>query len=305
MILIHYYPTEMDEKLKNTINKIRLLSQQNEEFAQELRKLFEKTAPAIGVSVSSDVADDVKFIREALGIRGNYSITYDFIKVPRLRDQLRVDNLRMENAALDLQQSEKDRFYVFCVNAFYQVENILNYYYHINYPQVKELVDVIEKWTASEDANFQFKRTGKEQNVSNINAVDKINAYCNEFIDDPNYKLRIGTLRQVRNEGEHRWSNIDKAGNTHLSRFFKLNTINNIRADLIKLVDSVQKEIDRVSTIESEIKSMLPGACFVSLNGKSEQLSVALFNKIKTEEKGTKIVLSMQHGKIIDVNLKK
>lgn len=296
---------DMDEKLKSTINKIRLLAQQNEEFAQELRKLFEKPAPAIGVSMPSEVADDVKAIREALGIRGNHSLQYNFIKVKRLRDQLLVDNLRMENAALDLQKQESDRFYDFCVNAFYQVENIVNYYYYENYPNVSDLVSVIEKWTASENEFSQFKRTGKELNVSSIAAVFKINAYCNEFLQDENFKHRIGTLRLVRNEGEHKWSRtISKDEDSHLYKFYKYNTINSIRTDLIKLVHSVEEEIFREKIVESVIKTMLPSACYIELDGKSEALPVNLFAKVRNASKDTKINLRIRHGKIIDVEIK-
>ena len=93
-----------------------------------MRKLFGKTDSASDVNMSSNISADITAIRSALEIRANSSITYSFVKNQRLRDQLIIDNLRMENAALNLQDPEADRFYVFCVNAFYQVENIVNYF---------------------------------------------------------------------------------------------------------------------------------------------------------------------------------
>lgn len=134
----------MDEKIKATIHKIRLLAEQNSEFSQEMRKLFGKTDSASDVNMSSNISADITAIRSALEIRANSSITYSFVKNQRLRDQLIIDNLRMENAALNLQDPEADRFYVFCVNAFYQVENIINYFYHITFPEVELLLKEID-----------------------------------------------------------------------------------------------------------------------------------------------------------------
>lgn len=119
----------MDEKLKSTIDKIVQLSKQNPEFDAELRKRLEITSSANVVSSQMSIRDDVHAIRETLEIRANNSISYDFILAKgnqRLRDQLLIDNLRMENAALNLKEKELERFYSFCANAFYQIENVVN-----------------------------------------------------------------------------------------------------------------------------------------------------------------------------------
>ena len=140
----------MDEKIKATIEKIVALSKQNEEFNLEMRKLFGKTVSASTVSDSQTISDDIAAIRAALEIRGNHSIDYGFIKEQRLKEQLFIDNLRMENAALNLKEKESDRFYTFCVNAFYQVENIVNYYFHKSYPDINDLLTAIENATKND-----------------------------------------------------------------------------------------------------------------------------------------------------------
>lgn len=124
----------MDEKLKSTIDKIVQLSKQNSEFDAELRKRLEITSSANVVSSRMSICDDVHAIRETLEIRANNSISYDFILAKgnqRLRDQLLIDNLRMENAALNLKEKELERFYSFCANAFYQIENVVNFYFYV------------------------------------------------------------------------------------------------------------------------------------------------------------------------------
>ena len=296
----------MDEKIKSTVYKIKLLAEQNPEFYQEMQKLFGKTASAS--DINSNISSDITAIRSALEIRANASITYSFVKYQRLRDQLIIDNLRMENAALNLQDPEADRFYVFCVNAFYQVENILNYFYHTVFPEVESLLKEIEDATQDEKNDFRFRRTGKEQNVGSIPVAHKLNAFFNSYLpEESSLKWSIGTLRQVRNEGEHRCDIIrqEKDENNNLYKFFKSKTFNYVRIDLIKFVNAIEyklKNPDIEEKIESVIKSKLPSACYVLLREKSVLLPNKLYAKIKHLDNGAKIILTITGNKINDVN---
>lgn len=298
----------MDEKIKSTVRKIKLLAEQNPEFYQEMQKLFGKTASASDVNMNLNIFSDIAAIRSALEIRANASITYSFVQNPRLRDQLIIDNLRMENAALNLQDPEADRFYVFCVNAFYQVENILNYFYHTVFPEVESLLKEIEDATQDEKNDFRFRRTGKEQNVGSIPIAHKLNAFFNSYLpEEGSLKWSIGTLRQVRNEGEHRCDIIrqEKDENNNLYKFFKSKTFNYVRIDLIKFVNAIEyklKNPDTEEKIESVIKSKLPSACYVLLREKSVLLPNKLYAKIKHLDNGAKITLTITGNKINDVN---
>lgn len=298
----------MDEKIKSTVYKIKLLAEQNPEFYQEMQKLFGKTASASDININSNISSDITAIRSALEIRANASITYSFVKYQRLRDQLIIDNLRMENAALNLQDPEADRFYVFCVNAFYQVENILNYFYHTVFPKVESLLKEIEDATQDEKNDFRFRRTGKEQNVGSIPVAHKLNAFFNSYLpEESSLKWSIGTLRQVRNEGEHRCDIIrqEKDENNNLYKFFKSKTFNYVRIDLIKFVNAIEyklKNPDIEEKIESVIKSKLPSACYVLLREKSVLLPNKLYAKIKHLDNGAKIILTITGNKINDVN---
>lgn len=298
----------MDEKIKSTVYKIKLLAEQNPEFYQEMQKLFGKTASASDININSNISSDITAIRSALEIRANASITYSFVKYQRLRDQLIIDNLRMENATLNLQDPEADRFYVFCVNAFYQVENILNYFYHTVFPEVESLLKEIEDATQDEKNDFRFRRTGKEQNVGSIPVAHKLNAFFNSYLpEESSLKWSIGTLRQVRNEGEHRCDIIrqEKDENNNLYKFFKSKTFNYVRIDLIKFVNAIEyklKNPDIEEKIESVIKSKLPSACYVLLREKSVLLPNKLYAKIKHLDNGAKIILTITGNKINDVN---
>lgn len=301
----------MDENLKLTIQKIRMLSEQNEEFRNEMQKLFGNSVSASVVNVIPDLTNNISAIRSALEIRANVSISYSFVKHQRLRDQLIIDNLRMENAALNLQDPEDGRFYIFCVNAFYQVENIVNYFYHTIFPDIKKLVQEIEDSTKYENNDYNYRRNGREVTVSCIPIAHKINAFFNSYLpNERSLKWSIGTLRQVRNEGEHRCDIIrkEKDDNNNLYKFFKSQTFNSLRGELIKFVNAVEEKIKRpikqpfnIEKIESVIKSKLPSACYVLFRDDTVQLPINLFSKIKHLENNDKIVLSVVGNKIIDV----
>ncbi len=299
----------MDEKIKTTIHKIRLLAEQNSEFSKEMRKLFGGTASASDACINSDLSSDIAAIRSALEIRAHESITYSFVtEDQRLRDQLIIDNLRMENAALNLKIPETERFYIFCVNAFYQVENIINYFYHSTFPEIESLLTEIEDATQNEKNDFKFRRTGKEQNVGSIHVAHKLNAFFNTYLPQEGpLKWSIGTLRQVRNEGEHRCDIIrkEKDEKNNLYRFFKSKTFNDVRIDLIKFITTIEyklKNPDKEEKLDSEIKSKLPSSCYVSLRGNNVQLPDKLFAKVKHLNNGDKIILTVVGNRINDVS---
>ena len=154
-----------------------------------------------------------------------------------------------------------------------------------------------------------FNPTGKEQNVGSIPVVHKLNAFFNSYLpEEGSLKWSIGTLRQVRNEGEHRCNIIreEKDEKNNLYKFFKNKTFNSVRIDLKKFVNAIEHTLrnpDKEGKIESEIKSKLPGACFVLFRGKSVQLPDKLFAKVEHLNNGDKIILTITGNKINDVNI--
>ena len=147
--------------------------------------------------------------------------------------------------------------------------------------------------------------------VSSIPIAHKINPFFNSYLpNERSLKWSIGTLRQVRNEGEHRCDIIrkEKDDNNNLYKFFKSQTFNSLRGELIKFVNAVEEKIKRpiknpisIEKIESVIKSKLPSACYVLFRDDTVQLPINLFSKIKHLENNDKIVLSVVGNKIIDV----
>lgn len=299
----------MDKSLIDAVEKIRKLAAKNAEFDAAMRNLFGKTDSASTVYTPSGIVDDVTAIREALEIRANKSVNYDFVNDQRLRDQLIIDNLRMENAALNLQESEDERFYVFCVNAFYQLENIVNYFFFVTYPDFNNLQNVVEEYTKNEPSeDFRYKRRERERNVGDILIAHKINALCNMLFPDDPIKITLGTLRQVRNEGEHRCMVIrqEKDEKNYLYKFFKYNSFNSIRKDLIKVANAIRNNIGKslfnpVFIKEANIVAVLPSACFVRISGNTYSLPNNLISKVNGRKTGDIIKLKIKSGKIVDI----
>ena len=301
----------MDEKLKSTIDKIVRLSKQNPEFDAELRKRLDITSSANVVSSQMSICDDVHAIRETLEIRANNSISYDFILAKgnqRLRDQLRMDNLRMENAALNLKEKELERFYSFCANAFYQIENVVNFYFYVMFPDIDNLLSFIENAT-NVDGKYSFKRNANKEykSVSDIEITYKLNAICTTlFPDDKNIKITYSQLRQVRNEGAHRCMVIveEHDENNALYRFFKYNTFDSIRIVLIKLVETIKQEIENVGKIIKKrgvIVNVLPSIAFIKVEGKSLQVSLQQLKNVCNKTANSQIEIIYKNSSIIDI----
>lgn len=301
----------MDEKLKSTIDKIVQLSKQNSEFDAELRKRLEITSSANVVSSRMSICDDVHAIRETLEIRANNSISYDFILAKgnqRLRDQLLIDNLRMENAALNLKEKELERFYSFCANAFYQIENVVNFYFYVMFPDIDNLLSFIENAT-NVDGKYSFKRNANKEykSVSDIEITYKLNAICTTlFPDDKNIKITYSQLRQVRNEGAHRCMVIveEHDESNALYRFFKYNTFNSIRIVLIKLVGTIKQEIENVDKIIKKrgvIVNVLPSIAFIKVEGKSLQVSLQQLKNVYNKTANSQIEIIYKNSSIIDI----
>lgn len=301
----------MDEKLKSTIDKIVQLSKQNPEFDAELRKRLEITSSANVVSSQMSICDDVHAIRETLEIRANNSISYDFILAKgnqRLRDQLLIDNLRMENAALNLKEKELERFYSFCANAFYQIENVVNFYFYTQFPNIDNLLSFIENAT-NVDGKYSFKRNANKEykSVSDIEITYKLNAICTTlFPDDKNIKITYSQLRQVRNEGAHRCMVIveEHDESNALYRFFKYNTFNSIRIVLIKLVGTIKQEIENVDKIIKKrgvIVNVLPSIAFIKVEGKSLQVSLQQLKNVCNKTANSQIEIIYKNSSIIDI----
>lgn len=160
------------------------------------------------------IKSDTEAIRNHLEIRANVSIDYNFIKNDRVKKQLIKDNLKMENSRLDIQiKNDTERFYNFCVEAFYQIEELVNYYFITKYPS-DTVAFLKTKNSQINSVEFDFLK---------IEISKKIYVFESLFYYgqvDANgrtirYESTINLIRDVRNEDSHR-CNIIEQDNEHI-----------------------------------------------------------------------------------------
>jgi hypothetical protein len=227
-------------------NQFEILSQ------SEVNKLNTTTTTNLDLL---PIKEDTEAIRKHLEIRANVSIDYDFIKNDRVKKQLIKDNLRMENVRLNVTKDELTRFYDFCISAFYQIEELLNYYYFLKFQDNSiGLYDFLinnntnYKIMNSDDEAIKYKKEKKqndlkEKSLSFITVADKITAFSFGFFDikTGNYSgATMNSLRLLRNEDLHRCSIIEKNREEKLNKFLFYKNYDAIR-DAIKNTAQVIK----------------------------------------------------------------
>lgn len=235
----------MDEKLVATVQKIRQLANENQEFANEMKQIFAPNAETL----VSNGKKDILAIRSALKICAEPSISYDFVQDQRVKDQLIIDNLRMENVLLDTKLSEYDKYYAFCVNGLYQIENIINYYLFVSYPNIKDLENYLTQMTTRNDTDtkdYSYKHSEKVKSIQDIELYFKINAICQELYPDQIAVVTMfSTWRKLRNQSEHRCNiiGLKKKTLSDIESFYQFNTFNKLREALKDLVYMIEQNL--------------------------------------------------------------
>jgi hypothetical protein len=168
------------------------------------------------------IKSDTEAIRNHLEIRANVSMDFEFVKNERVKKQLIKDNLKMENSRLDIQiKNDTERFYNFCVEAFYQIEELVNYYFGMKYT-FEDFILLISS-----------KNNGKifnQKQLSEITIAEKIFVFEGLFyygqVDavgkTKRYESTINLIREVRNEDSHRCNIIEQDSEQVLFKFKEL-----------------------------------------------------------------------------------
>lgn len=177
------------------------------------------------------ISSDIKVLRKILSIDGEVSINFDFIQNERVRKQLVIDNLRMENIRLNLVMSDFERFHEFCINAFYQIEELINYFYWKKFEAqaIINLLDFIDdkhsQRNIEEDNKVKpykiyfRKDETKQTDISKIDIHNKLTAFMYYFRFSVEQNILVNNIRQVRNESSHRCSVIGGNSEERLYKF--------------------------------------------------------------------------------------
>ncbi len=188
----------MDEKLKNTINKIVRLTKQNPEFDTELRK-----ALGIGTSATGVLSSDkrIEHIEKYLGLdyyvdNQKSIIDYSFIQEPEVRAQLISDNREMMRFRYGTRY-HAICFDEFCRYAHLQAEMLLNYFYDFKNDNINSIIAHIKKYNPT--ANLDNVKS-----LGNVSYNSKLWAFKTEFNLDYKIYTILDYLRKVRNDSSHR-----------------------------------------------------------------------------------------------------
>lgn len=217
---------------------------------------------ALGASIDSHtIKEDIRAIRKALLIEADPSLDFGFIpdKYEKTRTQLLVDNMRMENCILDAKVGDAERLFNFTVYAWYQIENLINYYFHI-----KNNGDIIKiaKDLSINKVEYEAKIHREIKTIADIEANIKIKIFNDRFFcyPDKSYtdkktgapkemnitQKNISDIRQVRNQGLHRCMVIldGREEKLDISNFFKYQTPEKIRNTLKTLTHTIKINLD-------------------------------------------------------------
>lgn len=305
--------TSQSRKLLNTIKQI-IANSENKWFADELRKSLGGSSVSF-FSVGGGIENDIHVIREALSIRANPSIDYRFVKSELVRKQLIVDNLRMENAALDLDiKNESDRFYNFCVNAFYQVENLVNYYYGTLYPDKTICVQHIQDSLNKSEFPKNLKENEKRYGIGSIVIANKLTAIGVDLGLEGAISVSLYYLKELRNSGSHRCSilleqnkkdQVTDDKDLKLLKFVKYQTFATIRTTIQNFALTLQKALSP-QYYRAKITQKLPSAVFVNIEGKVDcSLPQNLLDQVKDKSVDSEIIVGIStengKGKIVSV----
>jgi hypothetical protein len=245
-------PMEINDRNKKLLEFARLVyntysDSKNDVFRRELNSLLAQNEHFTDNFVMRDIRDtkaNTEKISKYLCLDVTASIKYDYIDHTFMRARLEMDNLRMENVLHNLtEKDEINRLYQFCFYAFYQIEMLVNWYFHKKYPSFDALLNEMEQASVGWDRG-RFIRKGTETDVSDIVIASKLNHFNHLFFNNQKQIIfTLRNLRNVRNEGSHRCSVIlkNENENDHLRRFIKDSDFSLIR----KAVKEVNKVVSR------------------------------------------------------------
>ncbi len=202
----------------------------------KINKSEKKEPSTQGSALFEDIKKDTNKVIELLEISPECSIDYSFIKHKLLRTRLELDNLRMENVRYDLKEKDQmKRLFDFSVNAFYQIENLINLYYFEKFSEFNSLLDHLE---AIENTNF--KRKEEMKSIGDITIATKIYSFNKTYYNGQS--MNIDNLRKIRNEGLHRCTRIarEEEENPKLHKFLSYATFDSIQSTVNNLAFKIK-----------------------------------------------------------------
>ena len=312
----------MEENKKATIEKIYQLTKQDAEFNDELRKKLGITSSASSALIDDERLNQIyEYCIEKI-ISEQAENFYKNFPIKEIVYRLKDDFKRMEEFR------RKNRFDDYSLALYQQIECIVNYIFSqesfvktINYlwGNFSYKTQKGEQRTISNDifGSGEYLTKGLERVKTNqFSANDKLkcviyfiggfwsaNKYPADFIKLSDEIYDIYLCRNTNHRGSTQNDNLKKKLDVFSDLFsftyFKFN------AALVEFVRIVQDGWGKFSPkiVNAEIFSILSGACFVKMEGatQNEQIPESFLKNVEGLRKGDKISLLVLNGKIVSL----
>ena len=312
----------MEENKKAAIEKIYLLTKQDAEFNEELRKKLGITSSANSAIIEDKRLSQIyEYCIEKI-ILEQADNFYKHFPIKEITSQLKEDFRRMEEFR------RKNRFDDYSLALYQQIECIVNYIFSqepfaktINYLWNNNSYKTQkgEQRTISNDifGSGEYLAKGLERATTNqLSTNDKLkcviyfiggfwsaNKYPAEFIKLSEELYNIYLCRNTNHRGSTQNDNlkkkIDEFNDSFSFTYFKFN------AALVEFVRIVQEGWEKFSpkVVNAEIYNILSSACFVKMDGatQNEQIPESLLKDIKGLKVGDIIKLLVIDGKIVSL----
>jgi hypothetical protein len=255
---------EVQEKIDEWSKKLppedTNLVKAKEQFFRLVTTEFKKTTTSGELPESpkiDKIALDTSTIRQVLELKKNVSIDFNFIDNEQVKNQLITDNLRMENPRWDLPKEGVQRFHDFCVNAFYQIEELINYYFSQKFSNIDVILNFVAEQHSKRNLEEEKKRKpyplhftinkSKMTNVSKIEIFYKMTAFVYFFKLDYDEIKTANNLRLLRNESSHRCNVILNNTLENLNEFLVQRTENyqKIRQLIVRICEVIKKDLGK------------------------------------------------------------
>ncbi len=148
---------------------------------------------------------ELRNIRTALEIKGDFSIDYTFVKELHWRKQLMADNLKMEHCGIrnigddGRFNNPKDAFNGFCMYAIFQIELLLNIYFKKRFPNWSDLVTECKLLEGTKlKQNFKLKAYNNTINSMSLYSKLFLYAVMTSLLQTNTYK-GVNAIREIRN----------------------------------------------------------------------------------------------------------
>ena len=220
---------------------------------------------ATPISVPSEIGSDIKDIKKFLQISKKPTLNYELIKDPNTRLELQIDNMHMSNAYNEIRLPNETvrlrvdgHFLDLCTYAWFQIENLLNYYFHIRYKDIESIRKEIQYHC---EGKYNPSPNAKINTIGDIEAYYKIKAICHIFREkwypkdkqkkDGSYfsprEATLDGLRLVRNKCIHKsmiiFNESFLESDTHINKFLNWNDKNTIIDSVKHLYNAICCEL--------------------------------------------------------------